>query len=94
MFCVIDLINPRTAMAGKLGRFLVEPRANLFVGKISRRALDELLVELREHDRPAIIIWSDGRCEQGFRALCIKPRTLTFVDLDGFLAISRGKSGS
>lgn len=75
---------------GELTRWLLEPKAGVFVGNVSARVRDKLwkmVCEGMDPDNGGILIYSTSENEQGFsmRTHGITDRTL--IDLDGLYLV-------
>jgi hypothetical protein len=63
--------------------------ANLFVGKSTRRLLDDLIRRVEESNCDAVLVVEYRRSETGFRAKVFGNPGRTLVDLDGVQLIAR-----
>jgi len=86
---VMILENATPSLRGELTRFLIEPKAGVFVGKVSaivREKLWELCTDRRSP--PGIIqIWSDAN-EQGFNIRSAGDTNRIIRDYEGLNLIS------
>lgn len=81
---VMILENVSPSLRGKLTRWLIEPRAGVFVGKISalvREKLWEMCVDNKK-EGGVIQIWSDAN-EQGFSVRSEGDTSREVIDCEG-----------
>lgn len=89
---VMILERVPTSLRGSLTRWLIEPSAGVFVGKVSalvRQKLWEMCLETRNVGG-MIQIWSAAN-EQGFDARIFGDTSRQFVDYEGLLLIRKKK---
>jgi len=84
--------NVSPSLRGNLSRWMIEPRAGVFVGKISALVRDELWKLCGEScgSGGVIQMWTAAN-EQGFEARSLGDTSRTFVDHEGLLLIRREK---
>lgn len=89
MFIVLKISSPRASLRGYCRRFLLEPAANVFVGKGNKRLFDDLARRLDESGVEAVMVRSRADSDLGcdVRVFGNPPRSI--VDLDGFVCIKR-----
>lgn len=85
---VMIMENVPPSLRGELSRWMIEPRAGVFVGKISASVRDKLWEKALESKKlgSVIQIWNSNN-EQGFsvRAAGVSSRRL--VDVDGLTLV-------
>jgi CRISPR-associated endoribonuclease Cas2 subtype I-E len=87
---VIDLSKPSAKLAGLLARRLIEVRSNLFVGMLSKRAI-EVLWELVQTSRPqAALLVFPAKNENGIAMRSIGQHRFQIEANYGLQLISRG----
>jgi CRISPR-associated protein Cas2 len=82
--------NVPASLRGKLSRWMIEPRAGVFVGKLSALVRDELwkmCLETRSIGG-MIQVWSSAN-EQGFDARMFGETSRQLVDHEGLLLVRR-----
>jgi len=87
---VMILERVSTGKRGELTRWLLEPKAGVFVGNVSARVRDKLWAMVcsgMEPDNGGILIYSTSETEQGFviKTYGITGRTL--VDMEGLFLV-------
>ncbi|MCC7230140.1 MAG: type I-E CRISPR-associated endoribonuclease Cas2, partial [Fimbriimonadaceae bacterium] len=85
----------KPGLRGELTRWLIEPQAGVFVGRLSARVRDRLWDKvIREvRDGSAVLLFS-SRTEQGFAVRCHGDRDRVPIDCDGLTLIRRRVSGN
>ena len=84
---VVENVPPR--LRGRLGLWLVEVRAGVYVGKVSRR-VREMIWDNLEHgveEGNAVMVWSSNT-ESGFDFLTLGANRRIPVDMDGIKLVS------
>ncbi len=86
---VMILENATTSLRGELSRFMIEPKAGVFVGKISALVRDKLWELCTDRRAPPglIQIWSDAN-EQGFSIRTSGDTSRILRDYEGLSLIS------
>jgi len=86
---VMLLENASASLRGELSRFLLEPKAGVFVGRVSALVRDKLWEYCNKHkDTPCIIqIWSDNS-EQGFCIRSSGDTTRAVHDFEGLWLVA------
>lgn len=84
---VVENAPPR--LRGRLGLWLIEVRAGVYVGKVSRRTREMLwqTIEQGIEDGNAVIAWSTNT-ESGFDFMTIGPNRRIPCELDGVKVVS------
>ncbi|MBZ0252702.1 MAG: type I-E CRISPR-associated endoribonuclease Cas2e [Candidatus Methylomirabilis sp.] len=87
---VIVLERASVSLRGELTRWLLEVRAGVFVGRVSRRVRERLWTKVRERnpDGGCLLIWTAPN-EQGFRVETYGDTTRTLEDFDGLMLVRR-----
>lgn len=82
------------SLRGLLSRWLIEPRAGVFVGRLSARVRDELwkIVISSGRVKGALMLYS-AQTEQGFTIRSYGDTTRDVVDYDGLFLIRQPMSG-
>lgn len=86
---VIVVENAPPRLRGRLGLWLVEVRAGVYVGKVSRRVREMIWdnLELGIDDGNAVMVWSSNN-ESGFDFLTLGANRRIPVELDGIKLVS------
>lgn len=81
---VLSIDSAPPALRGELTKWLIEPKPNVFVGKISALVRTKLwnMIEESEPKLDALMIFSSNN-EQGFSVLMTGDPHRKIVDLDG-----------
>jgi CRISPR-associated protein Cas2 len=81
---VLERVTP--ALRGELSRWLVEPRAGVFVGSVSSLVRDKLWEEIggKLRQGAAVLVYTTNN-EQGFAIRSTGDRLREIVDLEGLL---------
>ncbi len=84
---VVENVPPR--LRGRLAVYLLEIRAGVYVGKISRRAREMVwdLVEKDLEEGNAIMVWSTNT-ESGFDFVTLGPNRRIPKEMDGLKLVS------
>lgn len=84
---VVENAPPR--LRGRLGLWLIEVRAGVYVGKVSRRTREMLwqTIEQGIEDGNAVMAWSTNT-ESGFDFMTIGPNRRIPCELDGVKVVS------
>jgi len=84
---VVENVPPR--LRGRLAVWLVEVRAGVFVGKLSRRVREMLWQQIQEgiEDGNAVMVWSTNT-ESGFDFLTLGKNRRIPIELDGLKLVS------
>lgn len=85
---VLIVERAKPSLRGELSRWLIEPRAGVFVGNVSAMVRDKLWEKVTKTtpDGGAIMI-HNAMTEQGFTARIFGDTTRTLVDLEGILLV-------
>ncbi|MBE7540625.1 MAG: type I-E CRISPR-associated endoribonuclease Cas2 [Opitutaceae bacterium] len=86
---VVKLIKPRQSLRGYCRRFLVEPSANLFVGKANRVLFDDLDKRVLDSGIDAVVIAGNTKSDLGLVIRVYGSPDRSIVSLDGFQVILR-----
>ena len=80
--------NVPASLRGELSRWMIEPKAGVFVGKISATVRDKLWSKALESKKLGYIIqlWSTNN-EQGFSARSVGISSSQLVDVDGLTLV-------
>ena len=86
---VIVVENAPPRLRGRLGLWLVEVRAGVYVGKVSRRVREMIIenVEKGIEAGNAVIAWATNT-ESGFDLLTLGPNRRIPVEMDGIKLVS------
>lgn len=86
---VIVVENAPPRLRGRLGLWLVEVRAGVYVGKVSRRVREMIWdnLECGIDDGNAVMVWSSNN-ESGFDFLTLGANRRIPVELDGIKLVS------
>ena len=87
---VLVVENAKPSLRGLLSRWLIQPRAGLFVGRLSARVRDrlwEMVVESGKTD--GALMLHGAQTEQGFRVRSWGETSRKPIDLDGLTLIRR-----
>ena len=86
---VIVLENAPPRLRGRLALWLLEVRAGVYVGKVSRKVRDMIVrnVDKGIEDGNAVIAWNAAN-EPGYDFMTLGKNRRTAVDIDGFKLIS------
>ena len=83
---ILESVSP--SLRGELSRWMIEPKAGLFVGKVSamvrEKLWDKCCMSVKEGS--VIQIWTD-QSEQGFSARSFGERTRKLVDMEGIILV-------
>lgn len=84
---VVENVPPR--LRGRLGLWLVEVRAGVYVGKVSRRVREMIWSNLEKgfEDGNAVMAWSSNN-ESGFDFLTLGDNRRIPVEMDGIKLVS------
>jgi CRISPR-associated protein Cas2 len=84
---VVENVPPR--LRGRLGLWLVEVRAGVYVGDVSRRVREMIWENLEKgvDDGNAVMAWSTN-CESGFDFLTLGTNRRIPVEMDGIKLVS------
>lgn len=86
---MLSLVSPTPKIRGYARRYLAELQSNLFVGKGSRRLLDDLISRIETCGCDAVLVIEHRRSETGFRARTFGNPDRHLVDLDGIQLVAR-----
>lgn len=77
---ILDLLGAKPSVSGEISRRMLELRPNLFVGNLSKRAINDLwsLVE-ESHPRAALLVYP-AKNEIGFNLLSFGDHRFTVID--------------
>jgi len=86
---VIVVENAPPRLRGRLGLWLVEVRAGVYVGKVSRRVREMIWDNLERgiEDGNAVMVWSSNN-ESGFDFLTLGANRRIPVEMDGIKLVS------
>jgi len=85
---IIEHVSP--SVRGQLSRWMIEPRAGLFVGNISAMVREKLWEGiLKQHPTCAITMLYSAKTEQGFAVRTYGDTTRQVVNYDGVMLIRR-----
>lgn len=85
---ILEHVQP--SVRGELTRWMLEPRAGLFVGNISALVREKLWAMLqKKHPHSAMTLIHSARTEQGFALRTYGDTTRRVVDFDGISLIQR-----
>lgn len=86
---VVIVENAPPRLRGRLGLWLVEVRAGVYVGKVSRRVREMIWDNLERgiDDGNAVMVWSSNN-ESGFDFLTLGANRRIPVELDGIKLVS------
>lgn len=85
---IVTAVKP--GLRGELSRWMIEPQAGVFVGRISARIRDRLWEKVvREVKEGSAVLLCSARTEQGFSIRCHGDRTRVPVDFEGITLIRR-----
>jgi CRISPR-associated protein Cas2 len=92
---VIAVENAPPRLRGRLGLWLVEVRAGVYVGKVSRRVRDMIWNNLEDgiDSGNAVMVWSSNT-ESGFDFLTLGENRRIPVEMDGIKLVSFLPEGS
>jgi CRISPR-associated protein Cas2 len=84
---VVENVPPR--LKGRLALWLIEVRAGVFVGKVSRRVREMLWSQIESHieEGNAVMIWSTNT-ESGFDFWTVGKNRRMPIELDGLKLVS------
>lgn len=87
---VLIVERVRSSLRGELTRWLLEPKAGVFVGNVSARVREKLWQKVCKEtgDGAALIIWTSNT-EQGYRMDFWGDRTRRIYDWDGLQLVTR-----
>src|SRR5437762_14228925 len=85
---ILILERVPTGLRGELSRWMIEPRANVFVGIMSGLVRDKLWTKVCEEAKggAAVMVYS-ARTEQGFRVRTHGDPSRHPVDLEGLMLV-------
>ena len=88
---VMILERVRTSLRGELTRWMLEPKAGVFVGRISSRVRDRLwdMVKEKRYHNSAGILLHGSNTEQGFRVKTFGHGSREAVDYEGLVLMRR-----
>jgi len=86
---VIVVENAPPRLRGRLALWLLEVRAGVYVGKVSRRVREMIweTVEVGIHEGNAVMVWSTNT-ESGFDFLTLGSNRRIPVEMDGIKLVS------
>lgn len=86
---VIVVENAPPRLRGRLGLWLVEVRAGVYVGKVSRRVREMIWINLEDgiDNGNAVMVWSSNT-ESGFDFLTLGENRRIPVEMDGIKLVS------
>ena len=86
---VIVVENVPQRLRGRLGLWLVEVRAGVYVGKVSRRVREMIWVNLEKgiDNGNAVMVWSSNT-ESGFDFMTLGANRRIPVEMDGIKLVS------
>ena len=86
---VIVVENAPPRLRGRLALWLLEVRAGVYVGKVSRRIREMIWenVEVGINDGNAVMAWTTNT-ESGFDFLTLGPNRRTPIEMDGIKLVS------
>lgn len=89
---VLMLERVPPSLRGELTRWLLEPRAGVFVGNISAMVRERLWEKARKDAKggAGMLLWSSNT-EQGFRIRTFGDTTRSIRDFEGLLLVQRPK---
>ncbi|MHB9025925.1 MAG: type I-E CRISPR-associated endoribonuclease Cas2e [Armatimonadota bacterium] len=87
---ILFLEHVPTSLRGELSRWMMEPRAGVFIGTLSAMVRDKLWDHLREKvpDCGALLIYN-AKTEQGFQIRTFGDTTRKVTEFDGLQLIKR-----
>ena len=90
---VLIMESAKRSLRGELSRWMIEPRAGVFVGKLSGLVRDKLWEKVcREHKDGGAMMLFSAQNEQGFAVRKFGDTTRDVVDYEGlFLARIRSR---
>ena len=84
---ILILENASEKLRGMLTRWMIEPKAGVFVGSLNAMVRDELWRIIPDYaPKAALMIYSCDN-EQGYRMISIGDPSRTVIDLDGLQLI-------
>jgi CRISPR-associated protein Cas2 len=92
---VILLTNVKASVRGELTRWMLEPRAGVFVGKVSSLVRDRLWAKVQRSagsDSSGLLLYA-ADTEQGYRLEAFGSGSRRVRDFDGLLLIARVREG-
>ena len=91
---ILMLENAPTSLRGELTRWMLEPRAGVFVGAISAMVREKLWEKVRKAspEGGAMLIYR-AQTEQGFRIETFGDTTRKIVDIEGLQLVHVPKKG-
>lgn len=85
---IVSAVKP--GLRGELTRWMIEPEAGVFVGRLSARVRERLWEKVvRSVTEGSAMMISASRTEQGFELVCHEDRDRLPVDFEGLTLISR-----
>lgn len=86
MVLILERVSP--SLRGEISRWLIEPKAGVFVGKVSATVRDRLWEKCIKSVKTGSVvqIWSMNN-EQGFLARMYGDRSRELIDYDGLLLV-------
>ncbi|MCX7801227.1 MAG: type I-E CRISPR-associated endoribonuclease Cas2e [Fimbriimonadales bacterium] len=90
---VLILTAVKPGLRGELTRWLLEPKAGVFVGRLGARVRDKLWARIERdlRDGDAVLICS-AQNDQGFEIRCLGDPTRVPIDFEGLTLILRKKA--
>lgn len=88
---VLILERARASVRGELTRWLLEPQAGVFVGKVSGEVRERLwdMVNRKCSQRAAGVMIHSSNTEQGFRVRTFGQGSRQMVDMEGLWLVRR-----
>lgn len=89
---ILERVKP--SLRGELTRWLIEPKAGVFVGKVSALVKEKLWNKCLKSagDGSVVQIWTDSN-EQGFSLRCHGERARNLVDMEGIVLVCDNSIG-
>ncbi|MBI3911854.1 MAG: type I-E CRISPR-associated endoribonuclease Cas2 [Armatimonadetes bacterium] len=86
---ILILERASPSLRGELTRWLIEPRAGVFVGVMSGLVRDRLWEKVCDEagEEAAAVLIHSGKTEQGFRVRTHGERTRELVDVEGLTLV-------
>jgi CRISPR-associated protein Cas2 len=86
---VIILDRVPASVRGDLSRWMIEPRAGVFVGHVTAQVRDRLWdrISARVREGASLMVYEDVRAEQGVSFRQVGERARELVDLDGLTLV-------
>ena len=89
MWLVVQLTRPRQSLRGYCRRFLLEPSANLFVGKANRVLFDDLDKRIEESGIDAVVVAGHTKADLGMVVRVYGSPSRSIINLDGLQVVLR-----